>query len=117
MVQNERLEQLQRHLLGKPALMKLESRVNYDAACRVFCGSSGVVRWHCPDHTKIENFRNRLSPETQRKLIDLKTSKYSMMSEGYRKFAYPVNKGSHFYVEGEKEQFKMTTNILSVFNV
>jgi hypothetical protein len=53
----------------------------------------------------------KIDPQGVITIIDLKTSKYSMMSEGYRKFAYPVNKGSHFYAEGEEEQFKMTTKM------
>jgi transposase, IS5 family len=29
-----------------------------------------VEEWHAPDHTKIEEFRSRLSPETQRRLAN-----------------------------------------------
>lgn len=31
----------------------------------VFCGKTLVNKWHVPDHTKIAEFRGRLSPETQ----------------------------------------------------
>jgi hypothetical protein len=36
------------------------------AASQLFCGRGIVDPWHAPDHTKIEEFRSRLSPETQR---------------------------------------------------
>lgn len=29
-----------------------------------------VDQWHCPDHTKIEEFRSRLAPETQRQVTN-----------------------------------------------
>ena len=37
---------------------------------QIFCGLNIVLKWHCPDHTKIEKFRNRLSPETYKKIAD-----------------------------------------------
>lgn len=39
-----------------------------NAAYQLFCGWGSVEQWHAPDHTKIEEFRSRLSPETQRRL-------------------------------------------------
>ena len=30
---------------------------------------------HCPDHTKIEGFRSRLTPETQKNLANIITAK------------------------------------------
>jgi hypothetical protein len=39
-----------------------------NAAYRLFCGFGVVDKWHAPDHTKVEDFRSRLSPETQRAL-------------------------------------------------
>ena len=41
-----------------------------NAAYRLFCGWGSVESWHAPDHTKIEEFRSRLSPETQRTLAN-----------------------------------------------
>lgn len=41
-----------------------------NAAYRLFCGWGSVEQWHAPDHTKIEEFRSRLSPETQRTLAN-----------------------------------------------
>jgi transposase, IS5 family len=46
----------------------VESRINDTPVCQVFCGRTIVSKWKCPDHTKIEEFRNRLSPETQQKI-------------------------------------------------
>jgi transposase, IS5 family len=41
-----------------------------NAAYQLFCGWGSVAKWHAPDHTKIEEFRSRLSPETQRRLAN-----------------------------------------------
>src|SRR5262252_11175087 len=40
------------------------------AAYQLFCGRSVVDHWRAPDHTKIEEFRSRLSPETQRQVAN-----------------------------------------------
>ena len=40
-----------------------------NAAYRLFCGCGIVENWHA-DHTKIEEFRSRLSPETQRRVAN-----------------------------------------------
>lgn len=42
-----------------------------NAAYQLFCGKEIVDNWHAPDHTKIEEFRNRLKPETHRQLANL----------------------------------------------
>jgi len=39
---------------------KTEYQVNDNAAAQVFCGALVVEGWNAPDHTRIENFRNRL---------------------------------------------------------
>ena len=53
---------------------KTDRQIEYDikdnAAYRIFCGEGIVNNWHCPDHTKIEEFRSRLSPETQRNIAN-----------------------------------------------
>jgi hypothetical protein len=41
-----------------------------NAAYQLFCGGGSVEQWHAPDHTKIEEFRSRLSPDTQRRLAN-----------------------------------------------
>ena len=47
-----------------------EYGIKDNAAYRLFCGYGIVDKWHAPDHTKIEKFRSRLSPETQRVLAN-----------------------------------------------
>ena len=53
---------------------KTDRQIEYDikdnAAYQVFCGITLVKKWHCPDHTKIEEFRSRLKPETQKELAN-----------------------------------------------
>jgi hypothetical protein len=49
---------------------QVEWALNDNAAYQLFCGRGGVEEWHAPDHTKIEEFRSRLSPETQRVLAN-----------------------------------------------
>lgn len=49
---------------------KIEYQVKDNAAFQMFCGRGFLDGWHSPDHTKIEEFRNRLSPETQRDLAN-----------------------------------------------
>src|SRR5215510_6121725 len=41
-----------------------------NAAYQLFCGRGVVDTWRPPDHTKIEEFRSRLSPETQRQVAN-----------------------------------------------
>ena len=50
---------------------KMEYGVKDNAAYQVFCGFGIIDKWHAPDHTKTEDFRSRLSPETQRKLANI----------------------------------------------
>ena len=47
---------------------QVEYGIKDNAAFQLFCGKSIVDTFNTPDHTKIEEFRNRLSPETQRTL-------------------------------------------------
>lgn len=55
-------------LLLKQTDRGIEEAIKWNAVFKVFCGFTIMEKWHCPDHTKIEEFRNRLSPETQRKI-------------------------------------------------
>jgi transposase, IS5 family len=48
-----------------------EQQVRDNAAFRLFCGYGQLKHWHVPDHTKIETFRSRLSPETQRAIANI----------------------------------------------
>ena len=47
-----------------------EVRIKTTALFQVFCGLNIIAKWRCPDHTKIEEFRNRLSPETHKAIAD-----------------------------------------------
>jgi len=49
---------------------QVEYGMRDNAAYQIFCGLGIVTGWHPPDHTKIEEFRSRLSPETQRTLAN-----------------------------------------------
>ncbi len=53
---------------------KTDRQIEYDVkdngAYQIFCGRNVVDGWHAPDHTKIEKFRTRLSPETQKRLAN-----------------------------------------------
>lgn len=51
---------------------KTDRQTEYDirdnAVYQLFCGRYLVKKWHCPDHTKLEEFRSRLRPQTQQHL-------------------------------------------------
>jgi len=49
---------------------QVEWAIRDNAAYQLFCGRGLVDPWHTPDHTKIEEFRSRLSPETQRQVAN-----------------------------------------------
>lgn len=49
---------------------QIEYAMKDNAAFQVFCGMGIVDNWHPIDHTKIEEFRSRLSPQTQRTLAN-----------------------------------------------
>ena len=50
---------------------QVEWALKDNAAYQLFCGRGLVAPWHAPDHTKIEEFRSRLSPETQRQMANV----------------------------------------------
>lgn len=52
---------------------KIEYQLKDNAAIQLFSGVNIIKDWHAPDHTKIEEFRNRISPETGRKLANIIT--------------------------------------------
>jgi transposase, IS5 family len=45
-----------------------EERLQGDALWQLFAGRGGVGTWRVPDHTRIEDFRSRLSPTTHQRL-------------------------------------------------
>ena len=47
-----------------------ETGIKTTALYQVFCGINIIAHWRCPDHTKIEEFRNRLSPEIHKAIAD-----------------------------------------------
>jgi IS5 family transposase len=49
---------------------QVEYGIKDNAAYQIFCGEGSVKGFKAPDHTKIEEFRNRLSPETQRTIAN-----------------------------------------------
>lgn len=49
---------------------KLEAQINENAAYQVFCGCKLIENWRCPDHTRMEKFSARLSPQTQANLAN-----------------------------------------------
>lgn len=48
---------------------QMEEALRYNALYQAFTGITFLPSWHCPDHTAIQRFRARLSPETQRKIL------------------------------------------------
>jgi hypothetical protein len=50
---------------------KVEYEIRDNAAKQLFCGLTIVKGWRPPDHTKIESFRSRFNPETQRTLANI----------------------------------------------
>ena len=47
----------------------MEDAIRGNGIYQVFCGKTVIDGWHCPDHTKIEEFRNRINPQTQQKVV------------------------------------------------
>lgn len=66
---------------------KTDRQIEYDvkdnAAYQIFCGLGVVKNWHAPDHTKVETFRSRLSPKTQKELANQITA--LAVSQGFAK--------------------------------
>lgn len=44
--------------------------IKFTPRFQAFCGRGIIPEWKCPDHTAIEKFRNRLQPETHKKIGD-----------------------------------------------
>jgi hypothetical protein len=49
---------------------EMETQIRQTPVHQVFCGYGLMSPWKCPDHTKIEEFRNRLSASTHKKVGD-----------------------------------------------
>lgn len=48
----------------------IERRIRETPVLQVFCGRSVLPAWRCPDHTKIEELRNRLTAQTHKAIND-----------------------------------------------
>lgn len=46
----------------------IEQSILQTPVYQLFTGLGAVPKWKCPDHTKIEEFRNRLTPETHKQI-------------------------------------------------
>jgi len=51
----------------------IEQQIKFNAAYQMFCGKTIVKNWHCPDHTKIQEFRSRLEAIANNELSYLKS--------------------------------------------
>lgn len=46
----------------------IEEKIKQTPVYQLFSGFGTLRKWKCPDHTKVEEFRNRLTPETHKKI-------------------------------------------------
>lgn len=63
---------------------QLEEQIKSNAVYQLFCGKTLVDKWHCPDHTKIATFRNRILPDTHWVIANIITKHAVKLG-----FAYP----------------------------
>ena len=56
--------------LCKSTDRNIERQISISPVYQVFCGKSLLSKWKCPDHSKVEEFRNRLSPCTHKKIAE-----------------------------------------------
>jgi len=85
----------------------IERQLYDNAVYAVFCGKTFVHDWKVPDHTKIEEFRSRLSPQTQCRLTN-EIVKFA----AYRGFAKPEHIDIDSTVQCPDMQFPATVNLL-----
>lgn len=84
-----------------------EAYLRDNAAFRLFCGFGILKKWHVPDHTKIEEFRSKLLPETQRQIANLFA--VHAVRLGY---ANPKNLDIDSTVQKANISYPSTTNLL-----
>ena len=85
----------------------MERQLHDNAVYAVFCGKSFVHNWNIPDHTKIEAFRSRLSPETQCMLTN------AIVKLAVKKgFANPAHIDIDSTVQIPDMQYPATVNLL-----
>jgi transposase, IS5 family len=85
----------------------IERQIHDNAVYAVFCGKSFVHNWRVPDHTKIEEFRSRLSPETQCTLTNA-----IVKLAAQKGFAKPEHIDIDSTVQIPDMQFPATVNLL-----
>ncbi len=85
----------------------IERQIRDNAVYAVFCGKTFVDNWKVPDHTKIEEFRSRLSPETQCALANALTQ--LAVKKG---FANPGHIDIDSTVQIPDMQYPATVNLL-----
>lgn len=85
----------------------MERQLQDNAVYAVFCGKTFVQNWRIPDHTKIEEFRSRLSPETQCALTNKIVNHAAV--KGY---ANPAHLDIDSTVQTPDMQFPATVNLL-----
>jgi transposase, IS5 family len=85
----------------------IERQLRDNAVYAVFCGKAFVHNWKVPDHTKIEEFRSRLSPQTQCALAN------ALVKLAAKKgFAQPAHIDIDSSVQTPDMQYPATVNLL-----
>ena len=84
-----------------------EGSLKDNAAFRLFCGFDLLNKWHVPDHTKIEEFRSRLSAETQRTIANFIATQAVKL-----KYANPANLDVDSTIQMANIQHPSITNLL-----
>lgn len=85
----------------------MERQLQDNAVYAIFCGKTFVENWNIPDHTKIEEFRSRLTPSTQCAL-----SNAIVKFAATRGFAKPEHLDIDSTVQIPDMQFPATVNLL-----
>lgn len=85
----------------------MERQLHDNVIYAVFCGKTFVQNWRIPDHKKIEEFRSRLSPETQCALTNA-----IVKLAARRGFARPEHIDIDSRVQLPDMQFPATVNLL-----
>ncbi len=85
----------------------MERKLRDNVVYAVFCGKTFVQNWKVPDHTKIEEFRSRISPETQCQLANI------IAKQALKKgFAKASNIDIDSTVQKPDMQYHSTVNLL-----
>ncbi len=85
----------------------IEQQIQYNVLYQAFCGRASLKHWHCPDHTKIEQFRSRLSSATQAHLAN-----HIAVEACKRGFADPAHVDIDSTVQEPDMQYPALSNLL-----